>query len=394
MKCRSEFKSQQPPQPSPGMVQEITTFASLPPGNAISQPRRVRPGFRSAAVPAATAATANARRNATGIIPVFSGPLRRGQPRSGLVAAWPRRALALKRGVLIFLNGQFLPEARAVVPVSDRGFLLGDGLFETMRVVRGKPFRLAQHLERLARGAEFLKIKCPFTPEELDKFARQLIERNQMPEAILRLTLTRGPGGRGYTPNHEDRPTLAMTSHPVPGAPASGPARSGQTSPHAGPEAGAPLQWKLVTSPFRIPAADPLAAFKTTSKIRHVLARAEAVERGADEALLLNPNGEAAETAGGNLFWVRDDVICTAPTGCGGLPGITRAVVLEICQTLGLRTSERAITPAALKSSAGLFITQSAFGVVPVATFDGGMVAPSPLVRQIARAYQELLVQP
>ena len=77
--------------------------------------------------------------------------------------------------MLVFLNGQFLPEAQAVVPVNDRGFLLGDGLFETMRVVHGKPFRCAQHLERLARGADFLKIKCPFAPRELEQFAGQLI---------------------------------------------------------------------------------------------------------------------------------------------------------------------------------------------------------------------------
>jgi len=95
--------------------------------------------------------------------------------------------------VLVILNGQFLPETQAVVPVNDRGFLLGDGLFETMRVVRGKPFRFAQHLERLARGAEFLKINLPFTPDELKSFAGQLIEMNQMPDAILRLTLTRFP---------------------------------------------------------------------------------------------------------------------------------------------------------------------------------------------------------
>ena len=276
--------------------------------------------------------------------------------------------------MLVFLNGQFLPEAQAVVPVSDRGFFLGDGLFETMRVVHGKAFRLAQHLERLARGADFLKIKCPFTPKELENFAGQLIEQNQMPEAILRLTLTRGPGGRGYTPLAGGNPTLVMTLHAV-------------------PEAGAPLQWNLITSSFRMQAGDPLSAFKTTSKILHVMARAEAVERGADEALLLNTNGEAAETAGGNLFWVHDDVICTVPAECGALPGITRAVVLEICESLGLQTGMRAITPAALKKSAGIFVTQSALGIVPVVAFDGAPVASSPLTGQIARAYRKLLVR-
>ncbi len=70
--------------------------------------------------------------------------------------------------MVVFLNGQFLPEAEAVVPVNDRGFLLGDGLFETLRVVNGKPFRFAQHLERMTRGADFLKIKPPFTPKELE----------------------------------------------------------------------------------------------------------------------------------------------------------------------------------------------------------------------------------
>jgi len=276
--------------------------------------------------------------------------------------------------VLIFLNGQFLPTAQALVSVSDRGFLLGDGLFETIRVVRGRPFRLPQHLDRLARGADFLKIKLPFTPDELIGFAGQLIEKNKMPDAILRLTLTRGPGGRGYAPDGKSKPTVVMALHPV-------------------PPVVNPAGWKLVTSSFRIPVGDPLASFKTTSKILHVMARAEAVERGADEALLLNTNGEVAETASGNIFWTHDDTICTVPAECGALPGITRAAALEICQALGLRTGERAIKPAALKKSAGIFITQSVLGVVPVAAFDGATVTPSPLVHQIARAYLEMLVQ-
>jgi aminodeoxychorismate lyase len=276
--------------------------------------------------------------------------------------------------VIVFLNGQFLPEAQAVVPVSDRGFLLGDGLFETMRVVAGKPFRFAQHLERMTRGADFLKIKLPFTPKELEKFASRLVEQNKMPDAILRVTLTRGSGGRGYNFSGEGNPTVVMTLHAAP-----------------------PLEnsagWNLITSSFRIPAADPLSSFKTTSKILHVMARAEAKEKGADEALLVNTNGEVAETAGGNLFWIYQDKICTVPTGRGVLPGITRAVVLEICQTLGLQVNKRVIKPEALRNSDGIFITQSALGIVPVSVFDGELIAPSPLVDQIAQAYNEMLTK-
>jgi branched-chain amino acid aminotransferase len=276
--------------------------------------------------------------------------------------------------MLVFLNGQFLPEAQAVVPVNDRGFLLGDGLFETMRVVGGKPFRFAQHLERMTRGADFLKIKLPFTPKELEKFAAQLIEQNKMPDSILRVTLTRGAGERGYNFNGECKPTIVMTLHVAP-----------SLENH--------VEWNLVTSSFRIPAADPLSSFKTTSKILHVMARAEANEKGSDEALLINTNGEVAETASGNLFWIYDDKVCTVPTGRGVLPGITRAVVLEICQTLGLQVNKHVIKPEALRSSKGIFVTQSALGIVPITTFDGEPVAPSPLVDQISNAYNEMLIK-
>jgi len=274
--------------------------------------------------------------------------------------------------MFVFLNGQFVSEAAAVVSVNDRGFMYGDGLFETMRVVKGSPFRMAQHLERMTRGADFLKIKPPFTPKELEKFAAQLIEQNQMPEAMLRVTLTRGPGKRGYTPDAESKPTIVMTLHAAP------------SLEHL-------VEWSLVTSSFRIPAADPLSSFKTTSKILNVLARAEAAEKGADEALLLNTIGEVAETASGNLFWVYDEEICTTPAGRGVLPGITRAIVLEICQGLGLQTNKRVIKPEALRNSHGIFVTQSAFGIVPIVSFDGEPVAPSPLVDQISSAYNEML---
>jgi len=275
----------------------------------------------------------------------------------------------------IFLNGHFVPEAEALIPVNDRGFMYGDGLFETLRVVNGRPFRLAQHLERMTRGADFLKIKPPFAPKELQQFAEQLIEQNQMPEAILRVTLTRGAGKRGYTPKAEGNPTVVMTLHAAP---------SSETAVH----------WSLITSSFHVLAADPLSSFKTLNKLTHVMARAEAVARDADEALLINTNGEVAETASGNLFWVYDDKICTTPTGRGVLPGITRAVVLEICQALGLLTNKRVIKPEALRNSEGIFVTQSALGIVPVAMLDGEPVAPSPLVDHIFNAYREWLAKP
>ena len=256
--------------------------------------------------------------------------------------------------MIVFLNGNFLSESEAVVSINDRGFLLGDGLFETMRVVNSRPFRMAQHLERMTRGLDFLKVTIPYTPKELQKFAVELIERNQQPDSILRVTVTRGSGPRGYSPQNAGTPTVAMTLSLLP-----------ETNPDE------PLQWSLVTSPFRVPASDPISSYKSTSRILNILARGEAEARGADEALLLNTNGEAAEAAGGNMFWVYREQICTVPTGRGVLPGITRAVVLEICQALGLTTNKRVIKPEMLRNAEGIFITNSALGIVPVVSFDG-----------------------
>ena len=276
--------------------------------------------------------------------------------------------------MIVFLNGEFVPEDQAVVSVNDRSFLYGDGLFETMRIVHGRAFRMAQHLERLVRGADFLKIKLPFTPKEIQKFAEQLVVKNEMPEAVLRVTLSRGVGPRGYSPAGAQQPVMVMTLHPIPALDQA-------------------VEWTLVTSSFRIPASDPVSSFKTTSKLLNIMARAEAEEKGADEALIINTNGEVAESTSGNLFWVYQDKICTVPTGRGVLPGITRAVVLEICQSLELETNKRVIKPEALRNSQGIFVSQSVFGIVPVTAFDGLPVTPSPLVDQISRAYDDMLAK-
>jgi branched-chain amino acid aminotransferase len=276
----------------------------------------------------------------------------------------------------VFLNGKFVPSHEAVVPVNDRGFMYGDGLFETTRIVGGRAFRMAQHLERMVRGADYLKIPMPYPPKEIQKFITQLVEMNSMPEGVLRITLTRGSGERGYTPGMTEKPFLVMTLHPLPPMPAEG-----------------PLQWSMITSSYHVPASGAISSFKTTSKILHVFARIEAHERGADEALLLNTNGEVAETAGGNIFWVYQNSICTVPTGRGVLPGITRAVVLEICQSLGLETNKRVIKPQHLRNAEGIFVSQSVLGIVPVVAFDGEHVVPSPLVDQIASAYNEMLLK-
>jgi branched-chain amino acid aminotransferase len=278
--------------------------------------------------------------------------------------------------VIVFLDGQFVPEEQATVSVFDRSFLYGDGLFETLRVANGKPFRWAEHLERLRSGGDFLGIKIPFGCQALEAFATELIARNQLSDALLRLTVSRGVGRRGYSPKGADQPVVVMTLHQLPGAPSTGSAR-----------------WKLVTASFRLPAGEKLAHFKTANKLAQIMARTEADAAGADEALLCNTDGLAVEGASSNLFWVECDTVCTPPLASGILAGVTRAVTLELCAQLGFHVAERAITPDALKHAAGVFVTLSSLGVVACRALDGTPLAHSPLVDQLRCAYDDLLLK-
>jgi aminodeoxychorismate lyase len=278
--------------------------------------------------------------------------------------------------MIVFLNGQFVPEAQAVVSVFDRSFLYGDGLFETIRVWRGTPFRWQQHWERLQRGAAFLKLRVPFPPAALSDFASRLIRQNQMPESLLRISLSRGVGKRGYSTHGPDQPVLAMTLHPAP-----------LFDPQK------PLQWRLMISSIRVPAQDRLANFKTCNKLPQILARAEAEAAGADEALLLNTDGEVAEAASSNLFWIERGTVCTTPLASGILAGVTRAAVLEICQQAGLPSQEVAIPVERLRQAQGVFLSLSSLGLVEVTDLDDHGLSRSPLVGNLHTAYQGLLIR-
>lgn len=273
--------------------------------------------------------------------------------------------------MIVFLNGRFVPESQAVVSVFDRAFLYGDGLFETMRVTRGRPFRWWEHMERLRAGGDFLGIKIPFTCKALGRLAGELAAQNQMPEALLRVTVSRGVGLRGYSPKGATTPSLVMTLHPLPEMPAS---------------------WRLHTASFRLPAGEKLAQFKTANKLAQVLARAEADAAGADEAVLCNTNGFVVEGASSNLFWVEEGTICTPPLTSGILAGVTRAATVELCRQLSLPLAEREISPRALGGAAGVFVTLSSLGVVECRELDGSALARSPLVAGLRQAYDALLM--
>lgn len=267
--------------------------------------------------------------------------------------------------MLIFLNGRFVPEEQALVSVFDRGFLYGDGLFETLRVMNDVPLDWEGHWRRLANGAETLQLKLPFASDYLHAQARELSRQNQLPDAILRLTLSRGVGQRGYSPRGADTPTLVMALHPAPPL--------GPTAP----------QWKLHTASLRVPAGDGLTACKTANKLLYVLARAEAEAAGADDALLLNSRGEVVEAASANLFWIEGDALHTPPIAAGALPGTTREFVFALCSAYKQPFCETAAEPSNLLRANGCFLTLSSLGVVEVTSLDGQALPSSPLTQRI-----------
>ena len=267
-----------------------------------------------------------------------------------------------------FLNGRFIPEEQAVVPISDRGLLYGDGLFESLRVRQGKPLWWDRHLERLHRGGQAIHLALPWSGSALRNFVETLIQQNELPESLLRLTLTRGSGPtRGYSPKGAHCPTLAITQHPLP----------------------LPLTpLRLATVSWRVCSSDPLARHKTANRLVHVLARGEAEDSGADEALLLNQEGFVAEAASSNVFWLDAGSVNTPPLSDGALDGVTRALVLELCQRRHLPTAERRVRPEELFRADGVFLTNSVMGIHAPSQLDQRPLPQSPLIAELSAAYQ------
>ncbi len=242
----------------------------------------------------------------------------------------------------IWLNGALLPAAAARIDPADRGLLLGDGLFETMAAQNGTIPDLPRHYARLTNGAALLRIPLPLSLPALETATRALLATNALQNAALRLTLTRGPAPRGLLPPESPTPTILITTAPLP--------------------PGGPL--RLITSTIRRDETSPLSALKTLNYLPGILARIQAAEAGADDALLLNTQGFIAETSAANLFVRLGGTWLTPPVADGALPGIRRAKLLEAG-----RVREARLTPEQLFQAEAIF-AGNALSLRPVTAID------------------------
>lgn len=272
---------------------------------------------------------------------------------------------------MIFLNGRLLRPEDARLDPADRGLLLGDGVFETLRSYRGQVPWLDRHLARLAAGAATLGIPLPAV--DLAQAVAQTLAANGLATdgAALRITLTRGPGPRGLLPPVTPAPTLLIVAQALSEAPDSGA--------------------RAILATARRNEHSPLANLKSLNYLDNVLARREAAAGGADDALLLNTAGRLASASAANLFVVRQRTLITPPPTEGILPGVTRAAILEIAPDLGASAVEAPLEPAILGEAQEAFLTNSLIEVRPLIAVDGRPIGDGtlgPLTRRLRDAYR------
>jgi len=284
-----------------------------------------------------------------------------------------------------WVNGAIVAAGDPVLTAFDRGFQLGDGIFETLRARGGRPTELAEHLARLRRSALGLAIPLP---DDVDAVVARAIEELLDAETLggtdgdasVRITVSRGPFfGRGLLPPDEHpAPTIVVQAWPVPPTPAS----------HL--EVGL----HLVASGVRRDPESPLSALKTTSRADYVYARLEARRAGADDAVFLTIDGHLSEGTTANIFLVRRGELATPSLDCAILPGTTRSWLLTWGRRVGLRPVEGRLRPTDLAEADEAFLSSSVAGILPVTRFAGAPIGaglPGPWTRR-AREDREAMI--
>ena len=267
------------------------------------------------------------------------------------------------------------------VSVFDRGFLYGDGVFEVLRTYRGAPWRLEEHLGRLALAARHVGITVPVSNARwLSEVRDVLEERPRGDDSVLRLALTRGVAPPGIDPALASTPTRLTLATPLPALDASLYRRGRRAALLA------------IDRATRRPGILSLAGVKSSNYQLHIVALREAQGRGFDDALLLSSDGALLEATSANVFLVTDGVVRTPPVEDGLLDGITRAEVLSVARELGLPTACARLEATDVWRADEVFLTSSVRELVPVVQVDAhdvGAAVPGPITRRLHAAYRD-----
>jgi len=284
---------------------------------------------------------------------------------------------------IVYINGLLVPRSEARISVFDHGFLYGYGLFETMRAYDGAIFLLERHLDRLSKSAKSIGIELSGT--DLSQACCDALKANELQSARIRLTVSHGDSGAFPWQETDCQPTVVIT------------ARDYQPYPPEVYQKG----FKAGVSSFTRSRHSSVGGIKSTNYLISILARREITSKGLDEAILLNEGGYVTEGSTSNVFFIKSSGLVTPPLESGILPGITRALVIEIAGMLGISVMEDNITPADIHHFDEAFLTNSTMEIMPLISTIGrdgketiiGSGEAGVITQQLISAYKERVVK-
>lgn len=278
---------------------------------------------------------------------------------------------------LYHVDGEILPVGEATVSVEDRGFQYGDAAFETLRAYGGHLFDWGAHARRLEQTCEVLAIDHGLSRADLYDRIQATLEANELVDAYVRLSISRGVQPGKLDPDPDVDPTVVVIVKPLP---------RGGVAGEAVWDGPATLQ---TVSTQRIPDAAVPARAKTHNYLSGILARLELRGTDGDEAVMLDSAGHVAEGATSNIFAVDGDGLLTPALSGPVLPGVTRKTVLELADAEGIPAREVTVGPDTLRTAKEVFCTNSTWEVRPVDSVDGTAVGGGPVTELLAQRYRE-----
>ena len=281
-------------------------------------------------------------------------------------------------GLIIYLDGKYVPEEEAVVSVFDHGLLYGDGIFEGIRAYHNRVFKLEEHLERLYESARSITLEIPLSVEEMREVVLETLRRNNLRDAYIRLVVTRGKGDLGLDPRKCKRATVFCITASI------------QLYPEELYEHG--LKMVTVATRRNIPeACNPRV--KSLNYMNNIYAKIEANLAGVPEAIMLNQEGYVAEATGDNIFLVKKDMLVTPPIHMGLLEGITRNAVMDLARARGVVVEEKVFTRHDVYIADECFLTGTAAELIPCVNVDGRTIGdgkPGPVFQELLHDFREL----
>jgi len=278
----------------------------------------------------------------------------------------------------IYVDGKFYAEDDAKVSVFDHGLLYGDGIFEGIRFYNSRVFRLEEHLERLWDSARSICLEVPMSQRAMTEALLETIRQNDLRNGYIRLLVTRGVGNLGLNPEQCKKPSVIIIT--------------AQIALYSDEMYRKGLTVVTVATRRTNPSAlNP--AVKSLNYLNNVMARIEANQANADEALMLNDEGNVAECTADNVFIVKHGQIFTPPITAGALRGITRSVVFEIAAETGIKVVEADITRHDVFVADEAFLTGTAAEIIPLVKADGrpiGSGKPGPITTRMIARFREL----